>query len=97
MCARRMTGVISAWGTLEALVWTRGSNFALSSLDGRLTCPRCGSRHVRSVSASYRIEVSQGVRFDRARNAAAHLVGTDGAPSPTALKRLATQAPARIQ
>ena len=29
---------------LETLVWTRGPSFALSSLDGRLMCPRCGSR-----------------------------------------------------
>jgi hypothetical protein len=31
---------------LETLVWTRGSNFPLSSLDGRLMCPRCRSRRV---------------------------------------------------
>jgi hypothetical protein len=28
---------------LEILVWTRGPNFPLSSLDGRLMCPRCRS------------------------------------------------------
>jgi hypothetical protein len=31
---------------LETLVWTRGANFPLSSLDGRLMCPRCRSRRV---------------------------------------------------
>jgi hypothetical protein len=31
---------------LETLVWTRGPNFPLSSLDGRLMCPRCWSRRV---------------------------------------------------
>ena len=31
---------------LETLVWTRGKNFPLSSLDGRLMCPRCRSRLV---------------------------------------------------
>jgi hypothetical protein len=31
---------------LETLVWTRGPNFPLSSLNGRLMCPRCRSRRV---------------------------------------------------
>ena len=31
---------------LETLIWTRGPNFPLSSLDGRLMCPRCRSRRV---------------------------------------------------
>ena len=31
---------------LETLVWTRGPNFPLSSLDGRLMCPRSRSRRV---------------------------------------------------
>jgi hypothetical protein len=31
---------------LETLVWTRGPNFPLSSLDGRLMCPSCRSRRV---------------------------------------------------
>jgi hypothetical protein len=31
---------------LETLVWTRGPNMPLSSLDGRLMCPRCKSRRV---------------------------------------------------
>src|SRR6478736_5551393 len=31
---------------LETLVWTRGPNFPLSPLDGRLMCPRCRSRRV---------------------------------------------------
>jgi hypothetical protein len=31
---------------LETLVRTRGPNFPLSSLDGRLMCPRCRSRRV---------------------------------------------------
>jgi hypothetical protein len=31
---------------LETLVWTRGPSFPLSSLDGRLMCPRCRSRRV---------------------------------------------------
>jgi hypothetical protein len=31
---------------LETLVWTRGPNFPLSSLDGRLMCPHCKSRRV---------------------------------------------------
>jgi hypothetical protein len=31
---------------LETLVWTRGRNFPVSRLDGRLMCPRCGSRRV---------------------------------------------------
>jgi hypothetical protein len=30
----------------ETLVWTRGANCPLSSLDGRLMCPRCRSRRV---------------------------------------------------
>jgi hypothetical protein len=30
----------------ETLMWTRGPNFPLSSLDGRLMCPRCKSRRV---------------------------------------------------
>jgi hypothetical protein len=31
---------------METLVWTRGRGFPLSRLDGRLRCPRCGSRNV---------------------------------------------------
>ena len=31
---------------LETLVWTRGPNFPLSSLDARLMCRRCKSRRV---------------------------------------------------
>jgi hypothetical protein len=31
---------------LDTLVWTRGPSFPLSSLDGRLMCPRCKSRRV---------------------------------------------------
>ena len=32
---------------LKTLVWTRGKEFPLSALDGRLKCPMCGSRRVR--------------------------------------------------
>jgi hypothetical protein len=32
---------------LLTLIWTRGRNFPLTSLEGRLKCPRCGSRQVR--------------------------------------------------
>src|SRR6476661_4962676 len=39
---------------LETLVWTRGPNFPLSSLDGRLMCPRCWSPACgRYVSAAH--------------------------------------------
>jgi len=31
---------------LHTLVWTRGAGFPLSSLETRLKCPMCGSRHV---------------------------------------------------
>lgn len=31
---------------MQTLVWTRGPNFPLSHLEGRLMCPRCGSRRV---------------------------------------------------
>jgi hypothetical protein len=31
---------------LETLVWTRGAAFPISMLEGRLKCPRCGSRRV---------------------------------------------------
>src|SRR5271163_1648864 len=34
---------------LETLVCTRGPNFPLSRLEGRLMCPACGSRDVRVV------------------------------------------------
>lgn len=34
---------------LATLVWTRGAAFPLSMLDGRLKCPRCGSRRVAVV------------------------------------------------
>jgi hypothetical protein len=30
----------------SSIVWTRGPNFPLSRLDGRLMCPRCRSRRV---------------------------------------------------
>jgi hypothetical protein len=29
---------------LDALIWTRGAPFPVSMLEGRLKCPRCGSR-----------------------------------------------------
>lgn len=32
---------------LKTLVWTRGKEFPLSALDGRLKCPQCGSRSLR--------------------------------------------------
>jgi hypothetical protein len=32
---------------LATLVWTRGQEFPLARLEGRLKCPRCGSRNVR--------------------------------------------------
>jgi hypothetical protein len=32
---------------LATLIWTRGRGFPLTSLEGRLKCPRCGSRQVR--------------------------------------------------
>ena len=31
---------------MQTLVWTRGPNFPLSSLESRLMCPQCGSRRV---------------------------------------------------
>jgi hypothetical protein len=31
---------------LETLVWTRGRALPLSWLEGRLRCPRCGSRRI---------------------------------------------------
>ena len=31
---------------LETLIWTRGAPFPISMLEGRLKCPRCGSRRV---------------------------------------------------
>ena len=31
---------------LDTLVWTRGAQFPASMLEGRLECPRCGSRRV---------------------------------------------------
>ena len=31
---------------METLAWTRGRAFPLSRLEGRLRCPRCGSRNV---------------------------------------------------
>jgi hypothetical protein len=31
---------------LDTLVWTRGTAFPVSLLEGRLKCPRCGSRRV---------------------------------------------------
>jgi hypothetical protein len=32
---------------LETLVWTRGAQFPISSLETTLKCPLCGSRRVR--------------------------------------------------
>jgi hypothetical protein len=32
---------------LPTLLWTRGRDFPLIRLEGRLKCPRCGSRRVR--------------------------------------------------
>jgi hypothetical protein len=31
---------------LDTLVWTRGAAFAVSMLERRLKCPRCGSRRI---------------------------------------------------
>jgi hypothetical protein len=31
---------------LDTLIWTRGAAFPVSMLEGRLKCPRCGSRRV---------------------------------------------------
>ena len=31
---------------LDTLIWTRGAAFPISMLEGRLKCPRCGSRRV---------------------------------------------------
>jgi hypothetical protein len=31
---------------LDTLVWTRGATFPVLMLEGRLKCPRCGSRRV---------------------------------------------------
>jgi hypothetical protein len=31
---------------LDTLIWTRGGAFPISMLEGRLKCPRCGSRRV---------------------------------------------------
>jgi hypothetical protein len=38
--------VHSARLDLATLVWTRGRAFPLSRLEGRLKCPRCGSRRI---------------------------------------------------
>jgi hypothetical protein len=32
---------------LQTLMWTRGRDFPLSSLEARMKCPSCGSRQVR--------------------------------------------------
>lgn len=32
---------------LQTLMWTRGRDFPLSSLEARMKCPSCGSRRVR--------------------------------------------------
>jgi hypothetical protein len=34
---------------MKTLVWTRGDLFPLDQLEGRLKCPRCGSRRVTVV------------------------------------------------
>jgi hypothetical protein len=31
---------------LDTLIWSRGGAFPISMLEGRLKCPRCGSRRV---------------------------------------------------
>ena len=31
---------------LDTLIWTRGASVPVSMLEGRLKCPRCGSRRV---------------------------------------------------
>lgn len=31
---------------LDTLIWTRGAAFPVSMLEGRLKCPRCGTRRV---------------------------------------------------
>jgi hypothetical protein len=31
---------------LDTLIWTRGGAFPVSMLEGRLKCPRCGSRRI---------------------------------------------------
>jgi hypothetical protein len=31
---------------LDTLIWTRGASFPVSMLEGRLKCPRCGSRRI---------------------------------------------------
>jgi len=31
---------------LDSLIWTRGAAFPVLMLEGRLKCPRCGSRRV---------------------------------------------------
>ena len=34
---------------MKTLVWTRGDNFPLDQLEGRLKCPRCGGRRVKVI------------------------------------------------
>ncbi|MGA2843221.1 MAG: hypothetical protein ABSG18_24335 [Steroidobacteraceae bacterium] len=34
---------------VETLVWTRGRNMSLAGLNGRMMCPRCGSRRVNLI------------------------------------------------
>jgi hypothetical protein len=45
-----MKSIRECHGRLEAdlatLVWTRGRDFPIARLEGRMKCPRCGSRRV---------------------------------------------------
>jgi len=34
---------------MKTLVWTRGDRFPLDQLEGRLKCPRCGSRQIKII------------------------------------------------
>ena len=44
---RRRECVAGAKLDLQTLMWTRGRDFPLSSLEARMKCPTCGSRKVR--------------------------------------------------
>jgi hypothetical protein len=48
---------------LETLVWTRGRNFPVSRLEGRLMCPRCGSRRVAVLFAIPPNQTRAVIRF----------------------------------
>ena len=77
---------------LETLVWTRGPNFPLSSLDSRLMCPRCRSCRVAvlfqppTVSNAARDRTPSGWR---GRGDWSHTLLTMGPPSSFLIRQLA--------